>query len=218
MWISEYCANAGLFSANRTASFPVENLTLWAATDRHALLLATLCLPLHTSADATVDGGPHLPIPENLATKLAHFDIIWGHSQETLFTTGIPIVVTDTRLGALLLTHHCRVLARAYCAVIVEKRRSIVINITTKQAAPKRKVKYFPLTQAFRAALSWGCVTKVLGARENGADFSHALCPASNTGALDTFASFRMKFFSFLVLHTFEQTAWTGRTAGSRML
>lgn len=35
------------------------------------------------------------------------------------------------------------------------------------------------LTQTFGAALSWGCVTKVLGTRENRADFSHALCPAS---------------------------------------
>lgn len=35
------------------------------------------------------------------------------------------------------------------------------------------------LTQTFGAALSWGCVTKVLGTRKNGTDFSHALCPAS---------------------------------------
>lgn len=60
-------------------------------------------------AHDTCNGLSHT-YPENLATKLAHFDIIWGHLQETFFTTGIPIVVTDTRLGALLLTHHCRVL------------------------------------------------------------------------------------------------------------
>lgn len=61
------------------------------------------------TSDDTCNGLSHT-YSENLATKLAHFDIIWGHSQETLFTAGIPIVVTDTRLGALLLTHHCRVL------------------------------------------------------------------------------------------------------------
>lgn len=43
------------FSADRTASFPVENFTLWAAADRNTLLLSTLCLPLHTSTDAAVD-------------------------------------------------------------------------------------------------------------------------------------------------------------------
>lgn len=31
-------------------------------------------------------------------------------------------------------------------AVIIEKRGSIVINITAKEAASKREVKYFPLT------------------------------------------------------------------------
>lgn len=58
----------------------------------------------------------------------------------------------------------------------------------------------------------------MLGTRENGTDFSHALCPASNTGALDTFVCFWLKFFSFPVLHTFKHTAWTGRAAGSWML
>lgn len=73
--ISEYCANAGLFRANRTASFPVENFALRAAADGNALLLATLCLAFHTSTDGAVDRGPHLPIPENLVSKLAHLDV-----------------------------------------------------------------------------------------------------------------------------------------------
>lgn len=68
------------FSANRTASFPVENFTLGAAADGNTLLLATLCLAFHTSTDGAVDRRPHLSIPENLVAKLAHFDVFLGHS------------------------------------------------------------------------------------------------------------------------------------------
>lgn len=121
MRISEYCAHTRLFGTNRAASFSVENFTLWAAANRNTLLLPTLCLPLHASADAAVDRGPHLSVPENLATELAYFDIFRGHPEETLFTTGILISITDTRVGTLLLTNHCRVLASAYCAVIIDK-------------------------------------------------------------------------------------------------
>ena len=31
-------------------------------------------------------------------------------------------------------------------AVIIEKRRSVVVDITAKEAASKREVKHFPLT------------------------------------------------------------------------
>lgn len=78
--VSEHRADAGLFSANRTASFPVENFTLGAAADGNTLLLATLCLAFHTSTDGAVDRRPHLSIPENLVAKLAHFDVFLGHS------------------------------------------------------------------------------------------------------------------------------------------
>lgn len=78
--ISKHRANAGLFGANRTASFSVENFALWAATDGNALLIATLRPAFHTSTDGTIDRGPHLSIPENLVAKFAHFDVFWGHS------------------------------------------------------------------------------------------------------------------------------------------
>lgn len=58
----------------------------------------------------------------------------------------------------------------------------------------------------------------MLGTGENGTDFSHALCPASNTGTLGTFASFRLKFFAFSVLHTLKHTAWACGAAGSQVL
>lgn len=111
--ISEYCANARLFSANRTTSFSVENFTLRAAADGNALLLPTLCLAFYTGTDGAVNRGPHFSIPENLVAKLAHFDILWGYSEEALFTTGILAFVTATRVGTLLLTHHGRVPAGA---------------------------------------------------------------------------------------------------------
>lgn len=52
--ISEHRADAGLFSANRTASFSVENFTLRTAADGNTLLLATLCLAFHTCTDGAV--------------------------------------------------------------------------------------------------------------------------------------------------------------------
>lgn len=119
--ISEYRANAGLFSANRTASFSVENFTLGAAADGNALLLSTLCLAFHTSTDGAVNRGPHLSIPENLVAKLAHLDVLRRHAQEALFTTHLLPSDAATRVGALLLTHHGGVLAGACSAVIVEK-------------------------------------------------------------------------------------------------
>jgi hypothetical protein len=44
--------------------------------------------------------------PENLVSKLANFDVFWGHLEEALFTTGPFASVTATRMGTLLLTHH----------------------------------------------------------------------------------------------------------------
>lgn len=119
--ISEHRANAGLFSANRTASFSVENFTLWAAADGNALLLSTLCLAFHASTDGAINRGPHLSIPENLVAKLAHLDIFWRHSQEALFTTGLLPSDAATRVGAFLLTYYGRVPAGACSAVIIEK-------------------------------------------------------------------------------------------------
>lgn len=60
-------------------------------------------------------------------------------------------------------------------------------------------------------------MAKVLRTGENGADFSHALCPASNTGTPGALVSFWLKFLPFLVLHTLEHTAWTHRAAGPQM-
>lgn len=119
--ISEYRANARLFCANRTASFSVENFTLRAAADGNALLLAALHLAFHTSTDGAVNRGPHLSIPENLVAKLAYFDVVRGHSEEALLTTGPLAFVTATRVGALLLTYYRRVPAGACGAVIIEK-------------------------------------------------------------------------------------------------
>lgn len=119
--ISEHRAHAGLFSANRAASFSVENFTLRAAADGNALLLSTLCLAFHTSTDGAVNRGPHLSIPENLVAKLAHLDVFWRHSQEALLTTGLLPSDAATKVGALLLTYYSGVLAGACSAVIIEK-------------------------------------------------------------------------------------------------
>lgn len=119
--ISEYRADAGLFSANRTASFSVENFTLGTAADGNTLLPATFCLAFHASTDSAVDRGPHLSIPENFVAKLAHFDVFGWHSKEALFTTGFLASVTAAGVGALFFTYYSGVPAGARRAVIIEK-------------------------------------------------------------------------------------------------
>lgn len=121
-------------------------------------------------------------------------------------------------MGTLLLTHHSRVLAGAGSAVVKKKGGTIVINITSKETTSKREVKHFPLSQTFGAALSCRDLAQVLRTGKNGADFSHALCSAANTGTLNAFISFRVKSLPFLVLHTLKHAAWTRGTACSQLL
>lgn len=70
-------------------------------------------------------------------------------------------------------------LERAVVSTRPWEQHTYILNRNFEKESRCTLTRKLSLTQAFRAALSWGCVTKVLGTRENGADFSHALCPAS---------------------------------------
>lgn len=57
----------------------------------------------------------------------------------------------------------------------------------------------------------------MLRAGEDGTDFSHALCPAPDAGALGALVPFRPEVLAFSVLHALKHTAWTGGAARSQV-
>lgn len=85
------------FSANRTASFPVQDFTMRTAADWNALLLATLCLAFYTSTDGAVHRGPHLSILEDLIAKLAHSHFLWRDIRDTLLAAVVFVFTAFTR-------------------------------------------------------------------------------------------------------------------------
>lgn len=107
MGVSKHSANSRLFSANRTASFSVQDFTMRTAVDWNALLLATLCLAFHTSTDGAVHRGPHLSILEYLIAKLAHFHFFRSDVGDTFLAAVVLVFIAFSRKQAPLPTYHC---------------------------------------------------------------------------------------------------------------
>lgn len=133
MRVPENCADTWLFSANRTAAGPVEDLIRGAAGDWYTLFGATLDVAFDTSAESTVNRRPHVAFPVDLVAHSAVLDFLHFDIGQALLTAVVPLA--STWLRAALLAHDSGILACAGGAVVVSERCAVLIDFTVEQAA-----------------------------------------------------------------------------------
>lgn len=117
--VSKNCAYTWLFSANRTAASPVEDLIRGAAGDGYTLFGPTLDVAFDASTKSTVDRRPQVPFPVDLVAHAAVLDFLHLDVGKALFTA--VVALATARLGAVLLAHHSGILAGAGGAVVMYK-------------------------------------------------------------------------------------------------
>lgn len=131
--VSKHGAHARLFSADRAAASPVQDLIRGAAADWNTLFGPTLDVSFDAGAEGAVRRRPHVALPVDLVAYAAVLDLLHFDVGQTLVAA--VLALTRARFRAALPAHHRRVLAGAGGTVVVFKRGAVLIDFTVEQTA-----------------------------------------------------------------------------------